>query len=57
MMGRDGLEVSCPNEHREKAGMGQVDVSRQCVMFTLLITRANSLVWPGVPSADKVNGM
>lgn len=57
MMGRACLEVPCPNEHREKAGMGHVDVSRQYVMFTFLITRANSSVWPGVPSAVKVNGM
>ena len=57
MTGRAWLEASCPNEHWEKAGMGHVDVSRQCVMFTFLITRANSSVWPGVPAADKVNGM
>lgn len=55
--GRARLEVSCPNEHQEKAGKGHGDVSRQCVMFTFLITRVNSSVWPGVPSADKVNGM
>lgn len=56
-MGRARLEAPCPNEQREQAGMGHVAVSRQCVMFTFLITRANSSVWPGVPSADKVNGM
>lgn len=57
MLRKTQLEIVYPNKHQEKAGTRHVDVSRQCVVFTFLITRANSLVWPGVPSADKVNGM
>lgn len=57
MQRKTQLEVVYPNKHQEKAGTRYVDVSRQCVVFTFLITRANSLVWPGVPSADKVNRM